>query len=415
MGQLPPGVEPLDEHDPDVLGPYQVLGRLGDGGMGSVYLARHGGTGPFVAIKVIRPDLARIDQFRERFQREASAAQRVARSATAAVIDVNTTGSRPYLVTEYIEGPTLEARIHTRGPLSVSELEWLATAVATALRAIHAAGVVHRDLKPSNILLSPFGARVIDFGISRALDATTMFTEGTIGTPSFMAPEQAMGQTVTEAADIHAWGAVLAYAAAGRPPFSGDSLPGVMLNVATAPPDLSGLPAALHPLVVRAMAKDAAERPTAAELLGLLHHAGTLVAPAAGGPGSAPAEFPAGSSIRSPALPSSSEDLGPTPHSLDNATVAFEPPPAATPLPASSSPTPAATGTGPAAAAHSAAPSSSEPARPTLVLRRPRRRRRTAAIAAALAVAARAAGTAARRGRSPGGAGVARGCAPCPR
>ncbi|OHV37025.1 MULTISPECIES: WD40 repeat domain-containing serine/threonine protein kinase [Pseudofrankia] len=300
-----PGVAPLDETDPRTVGPYRLLGRLGDGGMGSVYLARrrsatgpgavtgpagatrpagdaghgqgpgHGQEAPLVALKVIRPDLARIPQFRDRFLREAQAARRVAQFCTAEVLDVSTEGSRPYLVTEYIDGPTLWEAVRERGPLPATALERLAVAVASALTAIHAAGVVHRDLKPGNILLSSSGARVIDFGIARALDATTMLTHGSIGTPGFMAPEQALGRPVTEAADIYAWGAVVLFAATGRPPFGEGPTPAVLHRVVTETPDFAGLPSALRSTVTRAMAKNPAERPTADELLLLLHRVHT--------------------------------------------------------------------------------------------------------------------------------------------
>nr|WP_241832340.1 serine/threonine-protein kinase [Pseudofrankia sp. EUN1h] len=278
---MPPGVEPLDETDPTSLGPYQLLGRLGDGGMGSVYLARRQNAAepmptrdgqPLVAVKMIRPDLARIPQFRERFLREAQAARRVARFCTAEVLDVSTDGRLPYLVTEYIDGPTLGEAVHERGPLAATALARLAVAVASALTAIHAAGVVHRDLKPGNILLSSSGARVIDFGIARALDATTMLTHGTIGTPGFMAPEQALGQPAAPAADIYAWGAVVLFAATGRPPFGEGPTPEILRRVVRQTADLSGVPADLRPLVARAMAKDPARRPDADELLLALHH-----------------------------------------------------------------------------------------------------------------------------------------------
>ncbi|MBL7492578.1 serine/threonine protein kinase [Frankia sp. AgB1.9] len=364
MADLPQGVTALEESDPSVLGPYHVLGRLGEGGMGSVYLGRRDGTGPFVAIKVVRADLARVPEFRERFLREANAAQRVAHAATAPVVDVDTAGSRPYLVTEYIEGPTLDARIRDRGPLSAAELEWLATAVATALRAIHAAGLVHRDLKPSNILLSPFGARVIDFGISRAMDSTTMLTEGTIGTPAFMAPEQALSQPVSETADIHAWGAVLAYAAAGRPPFSGDSLPGVMLSVAYDPPVLDGLPVGLRPLVARAMAKNPADRPTAAELFDLLHSP-RPTAPLAE-PADAAPPAPAGSPDRSGVRPSTPPPAYTGKVSSRDATARFETP---------------------AGGADLVTSYAGQPSHQTVVQRKPRQGRTTIALVAALVAA----------------------------
>jgi serine/threonine protein kinase/Tol biopolymer transport system component len=289
-----PDVAPLDEFDPSRLGPYTLLGRLGEGGMGTVYLARRtdgadagipGGTGaagggPLVAIKVIRADLARIPEFRGRFRREAHAAQRVRPSYTAEVLDVGTASGRPYLVTQYIEGPTLSARVRERGPLSAVDLEWLAEAVASALRAIHAAGVIHRDLKPANILLSPFGARVIDFGIARALDATTMATEGAIGTPAYMAPEQVLGDEVTEATDIHSWGAVLLYAVTGRAPFDGDTIHTILRRVIEDSPDLTDVAVPLRPLVSSAMSKAPVDRPTATELLDLLQRLHTTPTPA---------------------------------------------------------------------------------------------------------------------------------------
>ncbi|WP_157488693.1 serine/threonine-protein kinase [Pseudofrankia sp. DC12] len=375
MAELPAGVKTLDEGDPRVLGPYQVVGRLGDGGMGSVYLARRDGTGPFVAIKVIRADLARIPEFRERFLREANAAQRVAHAATAPVVDVDTAGSQPYLVTEYIEGPTLDARVRERGPLSPAEIEWLATAVATALRAIHAAGLVHRDLKPSNILLSPFGARVIDFGISRAMDSTTMLTEGTIGTPAFMAPEQALSLPVSEAADIHAWGAVLAFAAAGRPPFAGDSLPGVMLSVAYDPPDLNNLPDALRPLVTRAMAKDPADRPSAAELFDLLHRARPSSATAAPAAPAAPAPAAVAGPRQKPPAGRDASEVHTT----------------RAPAVPQRARTPSVSG---ASSGDVVASDEQAPPPPTLLLGRRRRKRSTVALAAALVVVAVAAVTA---------------------
>nr|MDT0665810.1 serine/threonine-protein kinase [Micromonospora sp. DSM 115978] len=184
-----PDIEPLEHDDPTQVGPYQLSGRLGTGGMGTVYC---GSTpdGRTVAVKVIRREFARDPEVRGRFLREAQAAQRVARFCTAEVLDVDTDGARPYLVTEFIDGPTLTSVIAERGKLPIAELERLAVAVVSALTAIHAAGLVHRDLKPSNIILSSSGARVIDFGIARTTDATGGLTQtgASIGTPAFMAP-----------------------------------------------------------------------------------------------------------------------------------------------------------------------------------------------------------------------------------
>ncbi|OHV48898.1 serine/threonine-protein kinase [Pseudofrankia sp. BMG5.36] len=258
---------PLDGTDPTRLGPYTLLGRLGDGGMGTVYLARRDGEERLVALKVIRGDLARQPEFRARFVREARMAQRVARFCTAEVLDVNADGHWPYLVTEYIEGQTLAEAIRERGPLPVAELERLAVAVASALSAIHAAGVVHRDLKPGNIVLSPSGARVIDFGIAHALDATAALTHTSLGTPAFMAPEQALGQPVTAGTDIYAWGGVILYSGTGRLPHGGGATPAILYRAVHEEPDFTGLDEGLRPLVEQTMAKDPASRPSAQDLL----------------------------------------------------------------------------------------------------------------------------------------------------
>ncbi|MBL7502128.1 serine/threonine protein kinase [Frankia sp. CNm7] len=264
-----PNVAPLEPADPRTVGSYRMLGRLAKGGMGTVYLARPANGGPLVAIKMIDADLARMPAFRERFRREAMAAQRVARFCTAEVLDVEVSGPRPYLVTEFIDGPTLTVAVTERGPLPPAELERFAVAVASALTAIHAAGVVHRDLKPGNILLSPSGARVIDFGVCRPVDDAdaTAITWGRLGTPVFMAPEQAIDQPASAASDIHAWGGIMIFAATGRLPFGDPQLDELLRRILQDTPDVTGLPAQLRPMVARALAKNPASRPTARELL----------------------------------------------------------------------------------------------------------------------------------------------------
>jgi predicted Ser/Thr protein kinase len=263
----------LQPGDPVTLGHYRVVGRLGEGGMGSVYLALDPAGGK-VAVKVIKAELVRDPKARARFVREVAAARKVARFCTAKVLDADLVGRRPYVVTEYIEGPNLQEVVEGRGPLGSAGLETLAVGVLTALAAIHAAGVVHRDLKPANVLLSAVGPRVIDFGIAGAVEGTSDLTAAghAVGTPAYMAPEQVNGGKVGPAADVFAFGCLLTYAATGRPPFRGDNLAAVVLKIVNERPDLDGVDPELRPLLERALTKDQAERPSARELLeGLLH------------------------------------------------------------------------------------------------------------------------------------------------
>jgi hypothetical protein len=248
------------------IGPYVPIRRLGEGGMGIVYLA-HDAKGRQVAVKVMRPELASQEQFRSRFRKEAEAAKRVARFCTAPLLDAGLDGEEAYLVTEYVEGPDLSSVVEAQGPMGGSNLDALAVGVATALAAIHRAGVVHRDLKPSNILLAPVGPRVIDFGIAQLADTLAEQTGTVIGTPSYMSPEQARGEAVTAAADVFAWGCVVAYAGTGRSPFGGGTTPEVLFRVAHHVPGLRGLDERLRPLVERALDKDPQRRPSAQELL----------------------------------------------------------------------------------------------------------------------------------------------------
>ncbi|MEX5636880.1 protein kinase domain-containing protein [Parafrankia sp. FMc2] len=280
MADVPAQVAPLEDADPARIGGYELVGRLGAGGMGTVYLGR-GGDGRLVAVKAIRREFARDPEFRARFLREAQAARRVARFCTAEVLDVDTDGAEPYLVTEFIDGPTLADHVRRGGPLPPPELERLAVAVASALTAVHSANLIHRDLKPGNILLSSSGARVIDFGIARALETASLHTRegGILGTPAFMCPEQALGRPLTPAADIYAWGGVILFAATGRMPYGDAATPVILFRVVYEEPDLTGLDPALLPLVRQAMSKDPAARPTAAALLLRLAEGGHRVVP----------------------------------------------------------------------------------------------------------------------------------------
>ncbi|WP_207947166.1 serine/threonine-protein kinase [Actinomadura sp. 7K507] len=259
---------PLRDRDPRRLGPYRLLGRLGRGGMGTVFLGEDD-SGRQVAVKVINAELADDEAFNERFRSEVTAARQVRRFCTAAVLDARLDGEPLYVVTEYVSGPSLDAAVRDGGPLRGGDLEALAVNIATALSAIHGAGIVHRDLKPSNVLLSPTGPRVIDFGIARALDASDgpTRTGQFIGTPSYMAPELMNGAEITPAADVFAWGCVVAYAGTGRAPFGAGTLPETINRVTAGEPDLDGLDPSLRDLVTRSLAKDPAERPAVRQLI----------------------------------------------------------------------------------------------------------------------------------------------------
>ncbi|WP_322756490.1 bifunctional serine/threonine-protein kinase/ABC transporter substrate-binding protein [Frankia sp. Cas3] len=263
---IPAGCAP---GDPERIGPYIVRGRLGAGGMGIVYRAEDP-QGRVVALKAIRPEIAGDPTFRTLFRREARNARQVMPFCTAPVLDVDADAEQPYIVTEFVDGPTLSAAVERRGPLAGAELHQLAVAVVVAMIAIHDAGIVHCDLKPSNVLLSPFGPRIIDFGVSRAVDATTAATQqtGLFGTPAFMAPEQIKNyNSVTPAADVFAWGGLIAYAGTGRRPH-GDGPRDVLLYRAVhEEPDLTDLDGGLRPLVAAALHKDPEQRPLTGELL----------------------------------------------------------------------------------------------------------------------------------------------------
>ncbi len=238
--------------------------------MGTVYLG-FGADGQPAAVKVPSPGLADDPEFRSRFRTEVAAARRVRGGSVAAVLDADLDGPRPWMAAEYVEGRSLTDAVAGRGPFTGHLLDGLAVGLADALVAIHAAGVIHRDLKPSNILVTWEGPKVIDFGIARAADSTNHTRTGTlIGTIVWMAPEQLRGERAGPGADIFAWGACMAFAATGRQPFAGERPEAVAVQIMTAEPDLTGVPAHLAPVLATALDKDPARRPTAAHLVARL-------------------------------------------------------------------------------------------------------------------------------------------------
>jgi hypothetical protein len=268
-------VSPLHRGDPARLGRYRLTGRLGSGGMGVVYLGVDP-QGGYVAIKLVHTMLAHDPEFLGRFRSEVERARQVPSFCTAEVLDADLDHQPPYLVVEYVDGLSLAEVVEQRGPLKAANLHSVAVGVATALSGIHGAGVVHRDLKPENVLLAPGSPKVIDFGIARAFDATSRHTRTgqMIGTVAYMAPERfgsAPGSPLTAAAaDIFAWGCVVAYAGTGRAPFDGGSPAAIAARVLTQPPQLAGLTGPLRGVVELALAKDPKDRPNARELLDML-------------------------------------------------------------------------------------------------------------------------------------------------
>ncbi|MFI1211833.1 protein kinase [Streptomyces sp. NPDC020802] len=256
-------MRPLEVDEPTVVGPYRLLGRLGSGGMGRVYLGRSAG-GRTVAVKIVHPHFALDEEFRARFRREVEAARRVGAAYTAPVLDADPDASVPWVATGYAAGPTLTAAVADSGALADHSVRVLGAGLAEALSAVHGLGLVHRDVKPSNVLLTLDGPLLIDFGIARATDGTASLTSTgvSIGSPGYMSPEQILGKGVTGAADVFSLGAVLAYAATGSSPFPGDSSAALLYKVVHEEPELGALSGELREAVAGCLAKDPSARPT---------------------------------------------------------------------------------------------------------------------------------------------------------
>ncbi|MFD0902897.1 serine/threonine-protein kinase, partial [Actinomadura sediminis] len=259
-----PDAHPLRSGDPRRVGGYEVLGRLGEGGQGAVFLGRPEGAtaaADHVAIKLLHGGLTGDDSARARFIRELEVAKRVARFCTAQVLDADVLGDQPYIISEYVPGLSLHRVVQEEGPRRGGALERLAISTLTALTAIHQAGIVHRDFKPHNVMMGPDGPRVIDFGVARAL--STAGETQNVGTPAYMAPENFTGAQIGPAVDMFAWGTTMVFAATGRPAFGNDELATVMHRILTGEPDLGDLPSPLRELVVACLDKDPARRPSA--------------------------------------------------------------------------------------------------------------------------------------------------------
>ncbi|MFB7714176.1 serine/threonine-protein kinase [Streptomyces sp. NPDC056105] len=275
-------MQPLEAGEPATIGPYRLLGRLGSGGMGRVYLGRSAG-GRTVAVKVVHPHFALDEEFRARFRREVDAARRVGGAWTAPVLDADPEASVPWVATGYVAGPSLAQAVKERA-LPEHSVRVLGAGLAEALSAVHGLGLVHRDVKPSNVLLTVDGPRLIDFGIARATDGTASLTSTgvSIGSPGYMAPEQILGKGVTGAADVFSLGAVLVYAVTGTSPFSGDSSAALLYKVVHEEPELGLARGELRDVAAACLAKDPAARPTPDEVASALAPQGAARLVAAG-------------------------------------------------------------------------------------------------------------------------------------
>ncbi|WP_432096447.1 protein kinase domain-containing protein [Streptomyces sp. bgisy100] len=393
-------MDALRADDPQWIGEYRLLGRLGEGGMGRVYLARSE-RGRTVAVKLVQSELAHQSDFRRRFAAEVEAARRVGGAWTAPVLDADTDAATPWVATGYIGGPSLHAVVADEfGPLPEHAVLTLGNGLAHALRDIHGAGLVHRDLKPSNVLITIDGPRVIDFGIARAVETVAgnglTMTGAVVGSPGFMSPEQVRGERVTTASDLFCLGSVLAFAATGRQPFgtSNSGMHALMYRIAQEEPDLTGLPDALRELVTGCLAKDPAARVTVDQVLahtaggagaepwlpgGLLARLGREALqlleleaerPSAPAPGPSPTPQAVVSQPLPDAVPVQNAVATPPPAVPLHATPAHSTPPP--PVPPVSTPPPAHPAYGPAAAPYGPAPTPSSGPGAAPVWRSPR-------------------------------------------
>ncbi|MFJ9678076.1 serine/threonine-protein kinase [Streptomyces sp. NPDC101194] len=276
-------MQPLEAGEPLTIGSYRLLGRLGAGGMGRVYLGRSAG-GRTVAVKVVHPHFALDEQFRARFRREVDAARRIGAQWTAPVLDADPDAPIPWVATGYVAGPPLSAAVAEHGPLPEHAVRTLGAGLGEALAAVHAQDLIHRDVKPSNVLLALDGPRLIDFGIAHAIGATASLTSAgvSVGSPGYMAPEQIRGVDISGAADVFSLGAVLAYAATGTAPFLGDSSAVLLYKVVHEEPELGELDGELRDIVAGCLAKYPEDRPTPMELARQLAPGGAAALVAAG-------------------------------------------------------------------------------------------------------------------------------------
>nr|MDT0663893.1 serine/threonine-protein kinase [Micromonospora sp. DSM 115978] len=275
-------LQPLAAHDPRAVSGYPLRARIGEGGMGAVYLSSTPGGRP-LAFKVVRPEFAADPQFRGRFAQEVAIAQRVQGPFTVPVVDSDAQAALPWIATAYVAAPSLSVAVARQGPMPAQTVLRLTAGVAEALQSVHRAGVIHRDLKPGNVIIAEDGPRVIDFGVARAIEEATAALTQTgvrVGTPAYMAPEQVQGLAIAPAADVFALGSTAYFAATGRPPFGVDQA--VFHRIETKEPDWSGCPPQVRDVLALCLRKDPAERPTPAEVIELCRIMAPAVVPYAG-------------------------------------------------------------------------------------------------------------------------------------